>query len=196
MDVNAPMDDRTLHKNLDNHFEAIELCIGRGLRMPALILVYSAIDFLAWLGRPESKPAVDRAEFIRWTDAYLLANGFSQCAAVDIYSARCAHLHTNAFQSRMTKNGEAAVVLYAWGTADPAALMSAMRRIGKPDVRVVHVETLIAAVKKASDAFLGEVRADEHRWATVLSRSAQFFDENPALDQHINALTARIDYPR
>lgn len=182
------MDDTLLQKNLDNHFRAIDLCMDQGLRMPALILIYSAIDFLAWLARPKVKDDVDRKQFIAWADRYIVAAGFSQCSATDLYSARCAHLHGNNFESSMTRKGEALAVLYAWGNADPTVLLAATKLIPKPKVRVVHVETLIAAVKAASENFMFEARGDQAKWELILSRSDKLFDENPELDGRVNAL--------
>lgn len=182
------MDDKLLRKNLANHFKAIDLCLGHALRMPALILVYSAIDFLAWLARPEDKPDMDRKQFTAWADRYVIAPGFSQCSSSDLYSARCAHVHGNNFESSMTRKGEARAVLYAWGVADPAALLSATDHIAKPKVRVVHVETLVDAVKRGAEVFLRDARADPVRWALILSRSDKLFDENPELDGRVNAL--------
>lgn len=182
------MENKLLRKNLDNHFMGIDLCMGNGLRMPALILIYSAIDFLAWLARPRAKDDVDRKQFIAWADRYIVAAGFSQCTATDLYSARCAHLHGNNFESSMTRKGDARAVLYAWGNADPAVLLAATKLIPKPEVCVVHVETLIAAVKGAADVFLREAQSDRDTWALILSRSEKLFDENPELDGRVNAL--------
>lgn len=182
------MNDTLLRKNLDNHFHAIDLCMGQGLRMPALILIYSAIDFLAWLARPKAKDDVDRKQFIAWADRHIIAAGFSQCSATDLYSARCAHLHGNNFESSMTRKGDAHAVLYAWGNANPAVLLAATKLIPKAKVRVVHVETLIAALKGASDSFLHETQTDPVKWALILSRSEKLFDENPELDGRVQAL--------
>lgn len=182
------MDDSLLRKNIDNHFTAIDLCLGHGLRMPALILVYSAIDFLAWLARPEAKQDVDRKQFTAWADRYVIAPGFSQCSSSDLYSARCAHVHGNNFESSMTRKGDARAVMYAWGVADPAALLSATDRIAKPKVRVVHIETLVDAVKRGAEAFLRDAHADPDRWSLILFRSDKLFDENPELDGRVKAL--------
>ena len=182
------MDDALLRKNLENHFRAIDLCMNQGLRMPALILVYSAIDFLAWLGRSKVKEDVDRKQFIAWVDRHIIAAGFNQCSATDMYSARCAHLHGNNFESSMTRRGDAHAVLYSWGNADPAVLLSATKRIPKSKIRVVHVETLIATLKSAAASFLREAQADPEKWALLLSRSEKLFDENPELDGRVVAL--------
>lgn len=73
-------------------------------------------------------------------------------------------------------------------SACPAVLLSATKLIRKPKVRVVHVETLIAAVKGAADAFLHEAQTDPAKWALILQRSEKLFDENPELDFRVNRL--------
>ena len=187
------MDDGILERNLDNHFEAIDLCVARGLRMPALILTYSAIDFLAWLARPAGKTSVDRQEFVGFAKKYIVDAGFSQCSAIDLYAARCAHVHSNSFESSLSASGAASVVLYAWGSADPEALLAVLLRAGRADVKVVKVEALISAVKQAARGLIDDIRLDPARWELVLERSAKFFDENPELDAHVNELAAMLD---
>jgi len=181
------MKEALIQKNIDNHFKAIELCLGQGLRMPALILIYSAIDFMAWLGRPMSNVDVDRKQFISWTDRYVIGKGFSPCSATDLYSARCAHIHGNNFESNLTRTGQAQPVIYAWGNAAPNVLQTAADHLPVAKARVVHVETLFGAVKAGAAAFLVDAKADASRWELVLSRSEKLFDENPDLDLRVNA---------
>jgi hypothetical protein len=61
-----------------------------------LIIVYSAVDTLAWLGCDEKKRDVDRESFITWVDRFMLPNSALQCNATDLYAARCGLVHNHA----------------------------------------------------------------------------------------------------
>ena len=182
------MNDSLIRKSIENHFKAIDLCLGQSLRMPALILIYSALDFMAWLARPKENDAVDRKQFMGWAERYVISKGFSACSATDLYSARCAHIHGNNFESSLIRKGEAHPVFYAWGNASPNALQAATDQLPLSKSRVIHVETLFAAVKAGAAAFLLDARADAAKWELVLSRSEKLFDENPDLDLRVNAI--------
>ena len=76
------------------HLAAIDLCLSNHYRMPALVLIYSGIDIMALLARPEAKPNVTREDFIAWCERYLTAAGFQECSAIELYATRCGIVHT------------------------------------------------------------------------------------------------------
>jgi hypothetical protein len=93
-------EETVLTQNISNHFNAINLCLSNNLRMPALVLIYSGIDMLAALGRPQSNPNVTRKDFINWCEHYLVPAGFNQCTPIDLYAARCGVVHTYIYQNQ------------------------------------------------------------------------------------------------
>lgn len=64
--------------------------------MSGLVLSFICLDTMAYLSRPANQAAITRAEFIAWTDKYLVGHPDHQYQyrGLDVYAARCAVLHT------------------------------------------------------------------------------------------------------
>jgi len=82
------MDTTALEKHIDHLLTAIETCIANKFTLPALILMYSAIDTMAWLNRDEEHEDVTRSDFILWVETFLLPDSGLSCTAIDLYAAR------------------------------------------------------------------------------------------------------------
>ena len=98
--------------------EAAVCLLQNGHRLPALMLVYTTIDQMAWLsigGTGEAKGT----DFIAWVDKYMLAHqykGLEGVTAGDLWGARCGLLHTATAESRSLKNGTAeSRIAYTYG---------------------------------------------------------------------------------
>ncbi|MBW3512222.1 hypothetical protein [Janthinobacterium sp. NKUCC06_STL] len=98
--------------------EAAVCLLQNGYRLPALMLVYTTIDQMAWLsisGTGEAKGT----DFIAWVDKYMLAHhnsGLEGVTAGDLWGARCGLLHTATAESRSLKNGTAdSRIAYTYG---------------------------------------------------------------------------------
>jgi hypothetical protein len=152
------------HPTLKEHGEhllgAISKCIRSGFHLPALMLIYSTIDVMAWLDHDEEAKDVTRSDFLRWTETYLLPDSDLGCTAIDLYAARCAILHSYSAESRLSREGRAKTISYAWGTAKEETLRSAVARSSLRDkVQVVHINKLLKALKKGVAEFI-EARGD------------------------------------
>lgn len=98
--------------NLLSLGERVEACIEQQLIEPALILIYSAIDTTGWL---DSETAfATRRSFINWTENYLLRAKTLQCTGIDLHAARCRLPHTFTPDSKLSANGTARRICYAW----------------------------------------------------------------------------------
>lgn len=109
------MSKQSLEGNIRDHFFAINMCIEKGLLMPSLILIYSGIDTLASLNRPEQKEKVTRIDFEKWCSDYLLPASELNCSATDLYAARCSILHTSTAVSDLSRNNAASEMVYYIG---------------------------------------------------------------------------------
>jgi hypothetical protein len=172
------MSTEALFENTTRHLNAIDLCIKNKLRMPALILVYSGIDILAALNRPEGKEEGTRKDFKDWCEKYMLSNQQLPCSSSDLYSARCGVVHSYSSQSRLTRNKEAKEIVYSWGNQSPEPLKDILNSIDYP-AHVLHVETLVDVFKAAVNDFLEEVGKDNSRIKLVLERAAKLFKDQP-----------------
>ena len=149
---------------------AVRSCLDQRLWEPALILLYSNIDALAWLGCPKEQTDVTRADFIGWVSTYMLPIEGTDCTAEDLYAARCGLLHTHTADSRLNRNKRARRVYYH-RTCEG-------RTLGVLQVRMqdtlwpvsVDVDVMVAAFQRAVVAFARDVAADPDRFTTLVTR--------------------------
>lgn len=152
--------------------DAIDLCRQHQLVTPCLLLLYATIDINSSLDRDAAHQDVQRSDFLRWVNTYLLPDPALQCSAVDLYAARCSLLHTYSAESRLSREGEAVQVWYAWGNRSADELQQAIDTRGTAAV-AVHVDGLIAALRKGIEQFLITIESDPARDALVTQRLRQ-----------------------
>jgi hypothetical protein len=170
------MSEPALYNNLMLLGSGIEACIEKRLTAPALILIYSAIDTAGWLDSDESYATRD--SFTNWVDRYLLKAKPLPCTALDLYSGRCGLLHTFTPDSRLSSEGKARRICYAWGTANAEDLQRTIVLMDSTDKYVaVHLEELYEAWRLGLLLLTGELDGDAVRRSKVYAKAGQFFAE-------------------
>lgn len=155
----------------DELLKASSLLHENGYVLPALILTYSTIDFLASLARPRDHADVTRDDFMAWVAEFLLPGSSLKCAASDLYSARCGLLHTYSPESRMSRSGSAKTLAYV--AAPPGTTDSVLQP--EPDEVVVFTSDLLTALVAAVRRFESVLVDDAHRLALVRERAEALF---------------------
>lgn len=107
----------------------------------AVVLIYSGIDAMATLDRPEKAEKVNRKDFINWTETYMHFNSGS-VSGVELYSARCAILHNYGVCSGLTNQGMARKIGYVDN--------SALDVMASPEVKGL----LLLSIHGLADAFI------------------------------------------
>ena len=105
----------------------IQCCIDVRCLVPALTLIYSAMDVVSALTRPKGAADTDKNVFQAWVSTYmsplLTAVG---CSAEDIYAARCGVVHTMTRRSQLSRTkAHVRTFVYYWCDGprpDPSAL--------------------------------------------------------------------------
>lgn len=154
---------------------ATEICIKQDLIIPSLILIYSGIDSMAWLGRPVNKEGVTRADFIRWVDTYLLEDSNLCCTAKDLYAARCSILHSMISESEMSQHGQANMIWYAWGKKDENQLLDLLKQLPQIPATAIHLSKLFEAYKQGLNRFFTNVENDKNLNALIIDRARKYF---------------------
>lgn len=90
--------------------EAITCLKDSGHVVGGIMLVYAAIDQMAWLSSPNDE--THGKEFKDWIDKYILPHNPLGCTSSDLWGARCGLLHTGAAESRDLRNGNAQSKIY------------------------------------------------------------------------------------
>jgi hypothetical protein len=170
------MSELGLYENLMLLGSGIEACLDSGLHLPALVLLYSAIDTTGWLDSPTSEATRD--SFTKWVDDYLLKAKALGCTSLELYGARCGLLHTFSPDSRLSLERKARRFCYAWGTASAQEMQRAIDLTNKStELVAVHVNDLYEGWRLALLAFTEEVENDPERKSRVCTRAEKFFAE-------------------
>ena len=122
------------------HVAAIKTCIASKLTHPALVLIYTGIDFVASINRPAFKTDVDRQDFISWVDNFMDCSRLG-VNGLDLYAARCGVVHTYSPDSKLSRDGKAKRIMYAWGNKKPDDQNALLKKLGYSEV-FVKLETL------------------------------------------------------
>ena len=175
MTKNNSSDLNALEKNLDNVIKSIDLCLNAKLQISSLVLLYSAIDIVAWLNRSASKEQASRKDFIRWVDDYLLPNPNIKCRAIDLYAARCAIVHSYSFSSMLSKDGEAKEIYYSWGKANIKSLQNDIDRRLKKSAIAIHINDFLEVFKEGVEKFKVSIKNDKEKEKIVCGRAKKYF---------------------
>ena len=90
----------------------ISVAIDNGCFGSAVILIYSGIDAMGFLGMPKGQEDVTRFDFMRWADKYIRFPCKEQVSGADLYGARCGMLHNYSAFSKMTRQGQCRTIGY------------------------------------------------------------------------------------
>lgn len=158
----------------------VQFVLKHGRTRAALILIFSGIDAMASLDRPESAAFTSRDDFVRWVDSYLeFENG--KIAGLEIYSARCAMLHTYGSTSSLSEQGKARQVGYTAGGGSDI--------MESPDVTnlvLISVEGLAFAFFRAIGKYIESLIADPNKRKLAAERLLLMVHEFD-LDQNVAA---------
>ena len=174
------MSEKALQQNIYQLLEAIDTCLEKRFITPALVLVYSGIDTLAWLDRRHAEPDVTGSDFVTWVDTYMLPDKRIQCTSADLYGARCGLVHTFSPLSSRSRSGAAKEIYYSWGTARMENLqLNIDLEFGKEQKVAIHIDSLVEALRDAIRAFYEELGGNPEWQAKVFDRAGKCFIHVP-----------------
>lgn len=173
------MSQQVFERNVQELLTAIEACLKARLVTPGLLLLYAGIDIMAWLNRPESHADVTRSDFIEWVDNYLLPSKGLPCSAIDLFAARCSLIHSYSAESRLSREGQAKEVFYAWGTAPTEDFQELIDFVGTHSAVAVHIDQLFDALRIGVERFKQSLADDHEKVGLVWERADNFFSKIP-----------------
>ncbi len=101
----------------EDMFDAAYVCRQRGLNIPMLALPYTTLDALAWSVYASLQKKYDvRGNFVKTCDSFLFPNPKITCTSLELYAARCGILHNLGWESDISRNKQARVVIYSFGS--------------------------------------------------------------------------------
>lgn len=164
-------------RQISDLLNSVQLCFDKELILPGLILLYAAIDAMAWLSKPNESDAVGKS-FQNWVKSYLLASykGEPETAeqfAVDLYGARCSILHAQIAESDLSKDAKAREVHYRF--ADGRGLVP-VDGFSAPMLPIyVDPVELQQSFVAAIEAFRLAIATDDKLRARVYDRAGKYF---------------------
>ena len=161
----------------------IQFVLKHGRTRAALILTFSGIDAMASLDRPDGAAFTSRDDFVRWVDTYLEFES-GKLAGLEIYSARCAMLHTYGSTSSLSELGKARQVGYTAG--------GGVDIMESPDVAnlvLISVEGLAFAFFRAIGKYIESLISDPNKRKLAAGRLLLMVHEfdlnhNPAAENN------------
>jgi len=115
------LSNREINQIISEYFESTIKSVGflykEGLYEQTLIIIFSAIDAFGLLDAPKQQENATGNTFKEWVKKYIVINDI-EYTELDLWSSRCAILHTFTTQSDLTKKGKAREILFYSGNPD------------------------------------------------------------------------------
>ncbi|MEB0137995.1 MULTISPECIES: hypothetical protein [unclassified Undibacterium] len=117
--------------------EAVTCLREKGFKQATLVLLFAAIDQLAWVA--SDKEMVGSDGFKAWVQQYMVDRSpkfLSGATAADLWGARCGVLHTGAAESNDFQKGDARRIYYSSNcgqvrSEDPTILFLSLEWLGR-----------------------------------------------------------------
>jgi hypothetical protein len=127
--------------------------------LPGFLLLYTSIDILASLTRPEKSEKTNGPLFKAWVTNYMLPMLSVPCNADDLWGARCGLLHTLTAESDMSRGKAAKMLNYIGDDAKAKAMQKQHDPTSSHDI-FISTPRFVDAFLAACDRFAADVRAD------------------------------------
>jgi hypothetical protein len=168
------MTERNLFRSYFQIISAIDYCIAEKLIMPALVLIYSAIDSVSWIASDDKDQSVgDR--FQTWVNVWMLQKYPLPCTALELYAARCGILHTLTPYSDLSNNKGVRRISYAWGTSQQKDLDESIKLTKYPGIVAVHVNDIVASFKNGFTDYVDALETDNVKKELFIEKADKHF---------------------
>jgi hypothetical protein len=148
----------------------IQLVLKHGRNRAALVLIYSGIDAIASLEKPEG-PGKVQEHFVDWVETYMeFKDGL--VTGVELFAARCGMLHAYSPISDLSKKGKARLIGYTVG-GGPDVLESQDVK----DLVLLSVEGLAFAFFRGIVNYLEVLKTDSEKRFAITPRLLLMFQE-------------------
>ena len=156
---------------------AIGACLDQSPRLaiPALVLVYAAIDGMAWVSIADGRDDVNGLDFQAWAKSYLLPDSGLDCDEADLWAARCGLVHGQVMDSRIARAGKARHVWYYVGPGN--RYLMPLHEQSREMPTTLHIDVLVVAFHRAIDRFFDAIEREPELQRVVWARVNRYFDD-------------------
>jgi hypothetical protein len=147
-------------RNIQQMFDGIDLCLKQKLQFPTLALIYTIIDNFAYTAYGDI--SVEK-RYKKWIIEYMVKEKKLNVTPMDLYSARCAIIHTLTPNSKISNYKQASVIAYAWGNKDVEILEKSIINSSNKDLKALHINDLYDCLILGRTKFLAsDILKDEN----------------------------------
>ena len=168
------MNELNLFRSYSQIIITIDYCIAEKLIMPALVLIYSAIDSVSWIASDDEDRSVGE-RFQSWVNVWMLQKYPLPCTALELYAARCGILHTLTPYSDLSNNKGVRRISYAWGTSQQKDLDESIKLTKYPGIVAVHVNAIFASFKNAYTDYIDALETDNVKRELFIEKADKHF---------------------
>jgi hypothetical protein len=166
------MEDLSFFDNYKEIFAAIDFCVANCLKVPALILIFAAIDSVSWIANDEHPRSSVSCYFPLWVETWMLKSHPLPCTAIELYAARCAVVHTLTPTSRLSATKGVKELAYAWSATEQRALELTIHNSGDSGPYVaISVLDILASFREGWENFWASIDADPIRRNRIYQRA-------------------------
>lgn len=156
--------------------QSIDESLEKQRIVPALILIYSAIDSFSYVAEKSDKRG--RSVFKTWVKTWMLSKYPLPCNEIDIYAARCGLLHHLASESDLSNKEEAKEIFYSWGNSSVELLQIEINKTGERNLPIaLKVEDLLFSFRNGIADCKMAIENDE-KWKNIFSQNAKKYFVN------------------
>lgn len=161
--------------------EAVTELVRANHYVQALVVLYSAIDTLAWSSRNAGD--VTRSDFCDWVSKYMDPTHQLDCTPEDLYAARCGLLHSGAAESRLSREKHASELWYSTSPHSVPESQAFAQRVGA-NAKVLYFTALLTAFSQGVMQFSDELSSDETRRRETAERIGRWLRFVPSETVH------------
>src|ERR1041385_4288356 len=176
-EISWPDARQLLYSKTADLLRGIQICLTDDLWVPALILLYSGIDAMAWLNRNSSLEDTSRSDFIEWADRYMERGGCLIVSSQELYAARCALVHSMTNTARSNRqNGVRRVSYHRHGGTIPGLTSPSPKPFRPTDVGTdIDVDELVDSFTDGVKRFIADVEERSRLRTVVHERISRFY---------------------
>ena len=168
------MSKQNLFRNYTHLITAIDYCITENLVMPALVLIYTAIDSVSWLASGDASLSVSE-RFQMWANNWMLEKYSLTCTAEELYAARCGVLHTLTPNSYLSEKKGIRRIAYAWGKGTRDELEESIKLLDNNELVAVHIDDLFWSFRFGFADFIEATMEDAQRAKLFIQKANKHF---------------------
>ena len=162
-------------RNIQQMFDGIDLCLKQKLQFPTLALIYTIIDNFAYTAYGDI--SVEK-RYKKWIIEYMFKEKKLNVTPMDLYSARCAIIHTLTPNSRKSNDKQAFVIVYTWGNKDVEILEKSITNSNE-DLKALHINDLYDCLILGTTKFLAsDILKDENCIKRINEHYGTISEEN------------------